>query len=246
MIKLKNIILIIILKYLIIINISCQTIVYEDILDLCYWQDKSIYKSSKKCEKINDLIVEKRINGETRPYWCIVINNRRRTYRQIEIQFNGTQNSRQVSYYVRNIERLELNNANSFIEKFKIKATMGRIVINSIEKSNFQNIISLKIDNIEMCNNDTREYPLSPEPSNINKNWFVDQCKDMLEREYTEPTNCEKVKEVTLEEFSMNDNINFWCVIVVQNSQGKLTSSTGIDELEFVFSNENFEITSVN
>lgn len=226
-----------------IIAIKSQSIVWESLIDLCYWQEKSIYKPAKKCEGNSDIIVERRINAGIRPYWCIVVNNRKRIYRNLLIQFNGTAQYRTADYYVRNIN--ETSSSDNY-DSFVIKATIGRIVISPKSSDDeFQNIISIKLNDVEMCRDDNREYELSHEPKNINEDWFVEQCKDLLGREFTEPTVCERISEITIEELSMNDNVNFWCLIVIRNSQGPRTSTTGVDDLDIYLTNENFEIKSV-
>lgn len=76
-------------------SLSCilsQEIVYDKFIDLCYGSRPQ--RPQTRCEGVPEIKVEKRLYGDTIPYWCIALDNRNGQYRTMTIEYNGHQASR--------------------------------------------------------------------------------------------------------------------------------------------------------
>lgn len=69
-----------------------QEIVYDKLLDLCYWPKPS--RAPTRCEDVIEIKVEKRLYDNTVPYWCIALDNRDGKYRTMTITYDGEKSTR--------------------------------------------------------------------------------------------------------------------------------------------------------
>lgn len=241
------------IKFLIIFAILscpfCQFIVWDDYIDLCGKMPSSStpQRPALRCEKANIVMVEKQLYRDEEPYWCIKINNTQgHTHTALQIQLNGDEIYRAIET-TRNVKRHStLNNYRE--ESFElVENKINTIVISPTRPLHeLQRIISMKLDNEELCSAYKADEVdnIFPSPQNSLLLRHLKKCYVINSRIHRPRNRCELNDKVIYEELSFRGEEYFMCVIIDSGNDTSITESND-QILEIRLSNSNYYHQSV-
>lgn len=105
-----------------------------------------------------------------------------------------------------------------------------------------QTILSLKLDNIETCDQTRHIDETYPNQPNTNRFKYLNHCFTIKSKDIRPKGSCEQLDEVTVQEFEYNRGLNFWCITVNKRLR-KSGQWTEDEELVIEFSDTNAEVT---
>lgn len=207
-------------------------------------------RTQNRCEGINDIIVEQRVQESTnKKLWCIVLNNENNVYNGQNLIINFTARGFGVATLF--AERLSMTPSSAV---FKLNAGVNTIALYGLnKKSPFPRIKSLKLEGDELCSNDGRgrsfnedipdqlalDSELYPKHDNFR---FVNHCRDKSET-LTTTKWCPGVEipatSFIVEKFKLHDE-DYWCM----NFETE-TNDPSQKKLDFLLSNGDKELAWV-
>lgn len=110
------------------------------------------------------------------------------------------------------------------------------------KRFDLQNILSLKLDSIETCDQSRNTDEIYPNQLNTNRFKYLNHCFNIKSKDIRPKGSCEQLDEVTVQQFEFNKGLNFWCITVNKRLR-KSGQWTENEELIIEFDGTNVEAT---
>lgn len=246
----KSLYLLIFLISVNVTHLQSALIVWDDYIDLCR-QNNNIWRSNRdpdRCENSTDIIVAKQLYRDEEPFWCIKVNNVQGHYELLKIHLTGDNINRYVETS-KETQRYKINDTNQEIFKLSKNIINTLIISPARPLHKLQRIISLKIDDNEMCkeyrSNEVDKVYTSQKNTLLTRH--LKKCYFIGSRIHRPRNRCELNNDVTMEDMSLRGEEYFICIII-DNTDNSTNNTNNENEqtLEIMVSNGDYLLQNVS